>query len=127
MTGASASERERCERIAELCRMIWARRAQARCFAYLRVRSQGRVRELILGGGSLDAGTVTLIDAETAPLAEVFLTHEIDDEYELELDERRSIEGLVLDRAILRTRPDSVRLGMSASVKSRSAFNGVNR
>lgn len=96
---------DRCVRVEQLCAAIWQRRATARCAGYMRVRSQGRERELILGSGSLDAGGVTLIDWESAPLAEVFLAHEIGDEYDLELDEQRSVEGVVLDRAILRTRP----------------------
>lgn len=95
---------ERCERVRALCAEIRAQRPTARCWGYLRVRSGGRTRELILGAGSLIAGTAVLLDWEQAPLAEVFLAHEIGDEYDLELDERHAVEGTVLDRAILRSR-----------------------
>jgi DNA helicase-2/ATP-dependent DNA helicase PcrA len=98
-----------CARLEALCGAAWERRPAARCLGYLRVRSGGRIRDLILGGESFVAGAVALLDWERAPLAEVFLAHERGDEYELELDERHSVEGTVLARAILRTRvvPDT--------------------
>ncbi|KIG14265.1 UvrD/Rep helicase family protein [Enhygromyxa salina] len=99
----TASERERCAAIEQQCAAIWDRHPAARCYAYLRVRTRGSERTLILGGESIVAGPLVLLDWEQAPLAEVFLAHEVGDEYELELDAERSVEGVVLERAILRT------------------------
>lgn len=98
----TTDELDRGAQIRRLCAAIQAQRPSARCLAYLRVRSCGRTRELILGGQSLVAGELALLDWERAPLAEVFISHTVGDEYEIELDERRTLEGAVLDRAILR-------------------------
>lgn len=57
---------------------------------------------MILGADSLVVGAVALLDWERAPLAAVFLGHAVDDDYELELDDGRSVEGTVLARAVLR-------------------------
>jgi DNA helicase-2/ATP-dependent DNA helicase PcrA len=96
---------KRCAEIQALCEAVWDRRASASCLAYLRVRSSGRVRELILGRESLTAGAVALIDWERAPLASVFLANELGDDYDLEIDDGRTVSGSVLGWAILRTRP----------------------
>lgn len=85
-----------------LCAAIWNQRPAARCLAYLRVRSGGRTRDLILGGESVVSGAAALLDWERAPLAAVFLAHTVDDDYEFELDDGRTVEGTVLARALLR-------------------------
>jgi DNA helicase II / ATP-dependent DNA helicase PcrA len=87
--------------VAGLCAAIWAKQPQARCFAYLRVRSGGRARALILGDRSQVSTDAALLDWERAPLATVFLAHAVDDEYELELEDGRTIEGTVLARALV--------------------------
>lgn len=102
LNAVTATELGTVAQVEGLCATIWARRPSARCLAHLRVRSGGRVRDLILGGESVVSGAVALLDWERAPLAEVFLAHAIDDDYELELDDGRIVEGTVLARAQLR-------------------------
>ena len=102
-----------------LCAAVWARQPSARCFGYLRVRTGGRVRELLLGDVSVldpapgTGGGATLLDWERAPLASVFLAYAVDDDYELELEDDgdgdgrdggrgRSLTGTVLARALVR-------------------------
>ncbi|PRQ01296.1 ATP-binding domain-containing protein [Enhygromyxa salina] len=104
MNGKPAKvEVDRGERIQALCAAIWEQRASARCLGYLRVQTSGRTRELILGTQSLVTGGFALLDWEQAPLAEVFLADDVGDDYEVELDSERSVEGTVLARALLRT------------------------
>ncbi|HLT39169.1 MAG TPA: hypothetical protein VK034_22950, partial [Enhygromyxa sp.] len=64
--------------------------------------SGGRIRDVILGPESVVLGPVALLDWERAPLANVFLGHLVDDDYELELDDGRTVEGTVLARELLR-------------------------
>jgi DNA helicase-2/ATP-dependent DNA helicase PcrA len=97
---ATPSELDRTAEVQALCAAIWTRQPSARCLGHLRVRSGGRVRDLILGPDSLLSGAAALLDWERAPLAAVFLGHAVDD-YELELDDGRSVEGTVLARAVL--------------------------
>ncbi|MCE9573898.1 MAG: ATP-binding domain-containing protein [Deltaproteobacteria bacterium] len=65
---------------------------------YLRVRSAGRTRTLLLGSRTV-AGAV--LDWRTAPLAEVFFRQRAGDDYELEIDDR-TVTGLVLARGRVR-------------------------
>lgn len=102
---ADTIQPKHCAEIEALCEAVWDCRASASCLAYLRVRSGGRVRELILGRESLSAGEVALLDWERAPLASVFIANELGDDYDLEIDDGRTVEGSVLGWAILRTRP----------------------
>jgi hypothetical protein len=106
LTSASEADRRRFAAIEGLCRLIWTKRPSARCFAYMRVRGSGRTRELILGSESLVADDVPLLDWQHAPLASVFLLHERDDDYELELDDGRVSAGTVLDWAVVQARDD---------------------
>ncbi len=99
---ADPTKLQRAAEVEGLCAAIWERKPSARCLGYLRVRSQGRIRDLILGPESLVVAGVALIDWEQAPLAAVFLGNGVDDEYELELDDERSVEGIVLARSLLR-------------------------
>jgi DNA helicase-2/ATP-dependent DNA helicase PcrA len=103
MDHLTETQRRRCAELEALCEEIWDRRPSTSCLAYLRVRSGGRVRELILGRESLTAGEVVLLDWERAPLAGVFLAHELGDDYDLEISDGRTVEGTVLGWAILRT------------------------
>ena len=105
MDATTEAQRERCAAIEALCDAVWDCRASASCLAYLRVRSGGRVRDLILGRESLAAKEVALLDWERAPLASVFLANELGDDYDLEIDDGRTVEGSMLGWAILRTRP----------------------
>ncbi len=72
------------------------------CFAHLRVRTQERGRDLLLGSHTLiDAdGEVSLIDWRKAPLAEVFFTHDEGETYELEVD-GRPVKGTVVHKRLL--------------------------
>jgi DNA helicase-2/ATP-dependent DNA helicase PcrA len=98
------AQRQHCIEVDAFCEAVWAHRASASCLAYLRVRSGGRVRELILGRESLTVDRLALLDWERAPLAGVFLANELGDDYDLEIEDGRTVEGTVLGWAILRTR-----------------------
>ncbi|EYF02966.1 ATP-binding domain-containing protein [Chondromyces apiculatus] len=71
-------------------------------FAHMRVRTGGRVRDVLLGTRPLlDAGRgVTVVDHRRAPIAEVFFTCAPGDEYEIEVD-GRSVEGVLERRHIV--------------------------
>lgn len=62
------------------------------------------MRELILGRETLTVDKLALLDWERAPLGGVFLANELGDDYDLEIDDGRTVEGTVLGWAILRTR-----------------------
>lgn len=96
------SELDRIAEVEALCAAIWSRQPSARCQGHLRVRSGGRTRDVILGPDALVSGAVVLLDWEQAPLAAVFLGHVVDDDYDIDLDDGRSVEGTVLARAVLR-------------------------
>lgn len=57
---------------------------------------------MILGPDAMISSSVVLLDWERAPLASVFFSHAVDEDYELELDDGRTVEGTVLRRAVLR-------------------------
>ena len=109
----TTARRRRCAELEALCEAMWEQRPSASCLAYLRVRSGGRVRGLILGRESLTVGEVALLDWERAPLASVFLANELGDDYDLEIDDGRTVEGSVLGWAILRTRPGDGRASLA--------------
>lgn len=62
------------------------------------------MRDLILGRESLTVDKLALLDWERAPLAGVFLANELGDDYDLEIEDGRTVEGTVLGWAVLRTR-----------------------
>lgn len=99
------AQRQHAIDVEALCEAIWAQRPSASCLAYLSVRSGGRVRELILGRESLTVDKLALLDWERAPLAGVFLANELGDDYDLDIDDGRTVEGTVLGWAVLRTQP----------------------
>lgn len=105
MRAVSEDERRKIAALEALCASVWAERPSARCLGHLQVRSGPRSREVLLSSEShaLRGGAV-LVDWEQAPLGEVFLTGEVGDDYELEVDER-PIEGVVLARELLWARP----------------------
>lgn len=105
MVGLSEGQRRRLAWLHRACDAIWTQRPSARCYAYLRVRSSGRTRELILGDETLSVAGGALIDWQQAPLAQVFWAHESGDNYELELDDGRELEGEVVDLGVLETEP----------------------
>ncbi|MBC8073614.1 MAG: AAA family ATPase, partial [Deltaproteobacteria bacterium] len=69
-------------------------------FGYLRVRTGGRIREVLLGRRALMLGEYALVDWERSPLGEVFFTHHEGDEYEIDVD-RRSLHGEILTRELV--------------------------
>jgi DNA helicase II / ATP-dependent DNA helicase PcrA len=81
-----------------------ARRAQpgagAPYFGYLRVRTGGRLRDVLLGRRALMLGEFALVDWERSPLGEVFFTHHEGDEYEIDVD-RRSLHGEIVTRELV--------------------------
>jgi DNA helicase II / ATP-dependent DNA helicase PcrA len=107
------AQRQHCAELDARCEAVWDHRPSASCLAYLRVRSGSRVRELILGRESLTIGDLVVLDWERAPLAGVFLAHELDDDYELEIADGRNTEGTVLGWAILRTQAGDGRASLT--------------
>ncbi len=99
------AERARIDAIEQLCGRAWAVRPQARLQGRLRIQSGGREREILLGSESFSADGVMVIDWERAPLGEVFSTYRIGDDYELDIDADRRVQGVVLARELLRTGP----------------------
>ena len=78
-------------------------------FAHLRLRSTGalgdrrkgeRINDLLLGNARRLGTGVSIIDWQTAPLAQVFFSHEEGDDYEVEID-GRTLEGQVLEKNLL--------------------------
>jgi DNA helicase-2/ATP-dependent DNA helicase PcrA len=68
--------------------------------ARLRVRTAGGVRDVLLADRTLAGASATLVDWQTAPLAEVFLGAGVGDEYEHEV-EGRTLRGTVLRRHVV--------------------------
>src|SRR5262245_38505245 len=100
--GLSENHRRMLEDLERLC-------AQAReavpgapvpCFAHLRVETEGRLRELLLGPLSVTRGPVPILNWQTAPLASVFFSSRVGEPYDLEVGER-TLEGTVRARSLL--------------------------
>lgn len=81
-----------------------ARRAQpgagAPYFGYLRVKTGGRTRDVLLGRRAMMLGEFALVDWERSPLAEIFFSHREGDGYELDAD-RRTLQGEVVTRQLV--------------------------
>lgn len=73
---------------------------RARYFGHMRLRTNGRETDVLLGAESRTRSGLTLIDWRTAPLAEVFFGYGEGEDYGLAL-EGRHIEGKVLQRNLL--------------------------
>lgn len=69
--------------------------------AHLRIESAGRKRDILLADRAVPAGRPPIVQWDTAPLAGVFFETREGDEYELELDDDRVLEGRVLERNLL--------------------------
>ncbi|MBZ5709939.1 ATP-binding domain-containing protein [Nannocystis pusilla] len=69
-------------------------------FGRLRVRTAAGERDVLLADRSWTEGDVALIDWRTAPLAEVFFTCDVGDDYELERDDRL-LTGAVVRRHLV--------------------------
>jgi len=74
--------------------------AEVPYFAHLRVRTGGRVRDVLLGRRALVRDDVAIVDWEHAPLAEVFFAQREGENYEIEVD-GRLLEGEVLARRLV--------------------------
>lgn len=74
-------------------------------FAHIRVETGGRKRDLFLGAGTRVTSSLSVIDWERAPLAEVFFTGQLGEPYEVEAssDEERLLTGTLLERHLLAT------------------------
>lgn len=82
-------------------------------FAHMRLRSAGtpdasrgdrrkgeRINDLLLGNGRRLGAGASIIDWQTAPLAQIFFSHEEGEDYEVEID-GRTLEGQVLEKNLL--------------------------
>jgi DNA helicase-2/ATP-dependent DNA helicase PcrA len=77
---------------------------RAPCFAHLRVRSRGRMRDLLLGWETFltsSAAKVSILDWQTSPMASVFFAYRQGDAYEEELDDGRLLTGEIIARRLL--------------------------
>ena len=69
-------------------------------FAHMRLDSGGRRTDVLLGNARRLGAGVSIIDWQTAPLAQVFFAHEEGEAYEVEL-EGRVLEGKLLEKNLL--------------------------
>lgn len=70
-------------------------------FAHMRLESAGRTRDVLLADrGDLRCPEIPILDWRTAPLAEVLMTCEPSEAYELEVD-NRTVEGILHERHLL--------------------------
>lgn len=69
--------------------------------ATMRVETNGRVRDVLLGDRGHVGGGIVRIDHAAAPLAEVFWGVEPGDDYAIDVDDR-TLEGALVDRALVR-------------------------
>lgn len=75
-------------------------RAGETCFGWMEVESGGRVREHLLGWRTDIAGPVSVLHWQTSPLASVFFSTPVGDDYELTVD-GRTLAGTLRARALL--------------------------
>lgn len=69
-------------------------------FAHMRLETQGKTQDLLLGSARRLAPGVSIIDWQTAPLAQIFFQSEEGDDYELEI-EGRLLEGKLVEKNLL--------------------------
>lgn len=69
-------------------------------FAHMRLQSGGKTSELLLGNARRLGTGVSIIDWQTAPLAQIFFSAEEGDDYELEID-GRLLEGRLVEKNLL--------------------------
>src|SRR5687767_12554669 len=69
-------------------------------FAHMRLESGGRTSDILLGSARRLGQGVSIIDWQTAPLAQVFFMCEEGEHYEVEID-GRALEGTLVERNLL--------------------------
>src|SRR5256885_9293280 len=77
-----------------------ARAASARYFGHLRLASNGKETDVLLGSESRSKAGLSMLDWRTAPLAEVFFGYGEGEDYGVEI-EGRHLEGRVLQRNLV--------------------------
>jgi DNA helicase II / ATP-dependent DNA helicase PcrA len=84
----------------DAARRAWPGQAVA-AFAHLRVRTGGRLRDVLLGARAASHGDLVLVDWRTAPLSEALFGYEEGEDYEITLPDR-TLEGTVVEQNLLR-------------------------
>jgi DNA helicase IV len=69
-------------------------------FAHMRLETDGRVRDVVLGPDTRTGGGVAIIDWRSAPLAEVFFSCAVGDDYEIDVGER-TLTGSLIERNLV--------------------------
>lgn len=90
---------ERAQALWDAARRAWPGQATP-AYAHLRVRTGGRVRDVLLGSRAASDGDLVLVDWRTAPLSEALLGYEEGDDYEIVLPDR-TLEGTVIEQSLL--------------------------
>jgi hypothetical protein len=86
-------------RLAQLAR-VQVPHAAVPYFAHMRIETEGRVRDILLGPDTRTGGGVAIIDWRSAPLAEVFFSCAESDDYEIDVDERL-LTGTLVERNLV--------------------------
>jgi hypothetical protein len=86
-------------RLAQLARSL-SPNAAVPYFAHMRLDTDGRVRNVLLGPETRTGGGVAIIDWRNAPLAEVFFSCAEGDDYEIDADER-TLTGTLIERSLV--------------------------
>jgi superfamily I DNA/RNA helicase len=103
MTTGTGLDPARAALVADIARLVAAARAKApalACFAHLRVRSRERVRDYLLANVTLTTDAVTVLNWQSAPLAEAFFACPAGSDYEIRAGER-TLTGEVLARNLI--------------------------
>jgi DNA helicase IV len=87
-------------RLAQLARVL-SPSATAPYFAHMRLETDGRIRDILLGPDTKTGGSVAIIDWRNAPLAEVFFSCVDGDDYEIDAGER-TLTGTLVERNLVR-------------------------
>jgi DNA helicase IV len=87
-------------RLAQRARVL-SPSAVAPYFAHMRLETDGRVRDVLLGPDTKTGGSVAIIDWRNAPLAEVFFSCADGDDYEIDAGER-TLTGTLVERNLVR-------------------------
>jgi len=93
---------ERIQALWDTARRAWPAQTTP-AYAHLRVRTGGRLRDVLLGARGATHGDLVLVDWRTAPLVEALLGYEEGEDYEIALPDR-TLEGTVLEQNLLRGR-----------------------
>ena len=87
------------QRLAQLARSL-SPSAAAPYFAHMRLQTDERVRDILLGPDTRTGGGVAIIDWRNAPLAEVFFSCAEGDDYEIDAGER-TLTGTLVERNLV--------------------------